>query len=392
MADPVDPTQDPAFMKAAPHEQMDYLTHTDPAFAKASPQDQMGYLMHIRGLSPSASGTSLGATLADAPKAATTMQPSYTDIGMKGGTTGEGIRNPQQPAERFALENPDQQGLLLGAAGIGAVGAVGVGAGLAGPVMSGLKNMASGAIKAAPYIAASEAINYARQKMPGGKFIPPGAEMLPLFMAGAKGEPAQEPAGTKPPPISWPEGESAPSPTAPPPVKWAPNQEPVAAQTPPPAVRWPQAMEPQQTATAPPPIRWADKAPAQALEDIKTAAAESPYQVQNIPTAGVKSPAVQGADPFSGPRAPAQMEQAQSTTIQSHGYHPESQTMTVQFKNGKTYAYSGVPPEVYDQYRNSESQGSFFSQNIKGRYKTDFKGTVKPTPGQQVKQALGGSQ
>ena len=289
----------------------------------------------------------------------------------------------------------------------GAAGSLSVGAGLAAPAMSLLKKGAIGALKAAPYVAASEAINYARQNLPGGKYIPPGAEMLPLFMSGGKEEAEPTPKGTKappikwnpetqqpefaPPPVKWGQPESVPQSAAPPPVKWAPNQEPVAAQTPPPAVRWPQAMEPQQTATAPPPIRWADKAPAQALEDIKTAAAESPYQVQNIPTAGVKTPAVQGADPFSGPRTPP-MESAQSTTIQSHGYHGDSQTMVVQFKNGKVYEYRGVPQQVYNQYQQSESQGSFFANNIKGRYQTKLRGTVAPPPGQQVKQALGGSQ
>lgn len=116
-------------------------------------------------------------------------------------------------------------------------------------------------------------------------------------------------------------------------------------------------------------------------------ALDSGYKVVKI--GGPKPPAVQGNDPYAGPRVPP-MEPAQSTTISHHGYHPDSQTMMVQFKNGKVYSYSGVPKEVFEGYRNSESQGSYFSQNIKGRYTTAFRGTVaaKPTPGQKVTQAL----
>jgi hypothetical protein len=49
------------------------------------------------------------------------MQKS--NVGIAAGSENDGIANPQQPAEQFALQNPDQQGKLAGAAAIGAGGA-----------------------------------------------------------------------------------------------------------------------------------------------------------------------------------------------------------------------------------------------------------------------------
>lgn len=306
---PVDPTQDPEFMKAAPHEQMAYLTQTDPEFAKASPQDQMGYLMHIRGLSPSIAGPS------------TNSQPVQTtgEEYMQQARNRQSYTGPGAPPRSTPLP-PDVNEKYNAALGAGAAIPAAVMGGIsAAPAVRPVLKQAA---KAVPYVAASEAINYARQNLPGGKYIPPGAEMLPLFMSGGKEEPAPQ----KPVPI-------------------------------PPSV-----------------------------EDLQMAAKESPYQVVQL--GGAKTPAVAGKDPFSGPRAPVQMEPATSTTIDSHGYHGDSQTMTVQFKNGKVYEYRGVPQQIYNQYQQSESQGSFFSNNIKGRYQTRLLGQVKPTPGQQVRQAL----
>ena len=115
---------------------------------------------------------------------------------------------------------------------------------------------------------------------------------------------------------------------------------------------------------------------------VVNTAPESPQPV------ALKLPQPKGSDPFSGPRTPA-MEPAQSTTISQHGYHPESQTMVVHFKNGNVYEYRGVPPEVYKAYQNSESQGSFFAENIKGRYTTNKLGNAGKSPGSKVKEALG---
>lgn len=299
-----DPTQDPEFMKAAPHEQMAYLSQTDPEFAKASPQDQLGYLMHVRGIQGGVSGPS-------APNP--TMQPSYLDMGIKGGTTGENIRNPQQPAEAFALQNPEQQSTLLGASAIGAGGALATEPAVAGAARTVARPIAN--LIAKHPILSSIAIGESR-RIPGiGKYIPQMAEYLPFLAKGAAEEPPMQ---------------------------------------------------------AEPP------------------APESNYQVVKI--GGPKAPAVEGNNPYAGSRVPA-MEDIQSTNHAKAGYHPDSQKMFVEYKNGKVYSYSGVPKEVYEGYQNAESQGSYFSQNIKGRYTTEYRGSVpaKPTPGQKVTQALRGA-
>ena len=56
---PIDPgqlSQDSDFLKAAPADQVGYLSAQDPDFAKASPQDQQGYLQHLTGRAPVAPG------------------------------------------------------------------------------------------------------------------------------------------------------------------------------------------------------------------------------------------------------------------------------------------------------------------------------------------------
>jgi hypothetical protein len=108
------------------------------------------------------------------------------------------------------------------------------------------------------------------------------------------------------------------------------------------------------------------------MEKIKAAAIPEPVQPVPLKVPQAKSPKF----PYVGPRTPKAMETSPSTTIAQHGYHPESSTMIVEFKNGKVYEYRGVPPEVYDAYKASESHGSFFAQNIKGRYETNFRGVA----------------
>lgn len=117
---------------------------------------------------------------------------------------------------------------------------------------------------------------------------------------------------------------------------------------------------------------------------IRSAAQETP--LQSIPVG--KLPLPKG-DPYAGSRTP-EMIPAQSTNIAKHGYDPASKTMVMEFKNGKVFEYRGVPQQIFEKYQASESQGSFFANNIKGRYQTNLRGTVKPTAGTKVKEALAG--
>lgn len=58
----------------------------------------------------------------------------------------------------------------------------------------------------------------------------------------------------------------------------------------------------------------------------------------------------------------------QSSNINSMGYDDASQTMAIQFKGGKTYHYAGVPKEVFEFVRDSESVGREFLISIRDCY------------------------
>jgi hypothetical protein len=57
-----------------------------------------------------------------------------------------------------------------------------------------------------------------------------------------------------------------------------------------------------------------------------------------------------------------------SSNIQAIGYNADSQTLELEFKNGQTYQYTGVPQAEYDAMMAADSKGTFLNTNIKGRY------------------------
>lgn len=58
----------------------------------------------------------------------------------------------------------------------------------------------------------------------------------------------------------------------------------------------------------------------------------------------------------------------QSAALQGAAYDPETQELTVTFRNGQSYRYQGVPQGVFEQFREAASPGTFYFQNIKGVY------------------------
>ncbi|HEY3439462.1 MAG TPA: KTSC domain-containing protein [Paludibaculum sp.] len=46
----------------------------------------------------------------------------------------------------------------------------------------------------------------------------------------------------------------------------------------------------------------------------------------------------------------------------------KSGTLTVEFRNGGVYEYSGVPASVYEAFISSGSKGRFFRTMVKGAY------------------------
>lgn len=132
---------DPQFLGLAPADQRAALSQLtgDTSFSQLGDGDTLQFVAKMSG------GMNLRAPV---PKpTAPAMQLSNLGIaaGSENGPSSA-IANPQQPAEQFALNNPEQQGKLALAAGIGAAGTAGV---MGGPAL-----VNAGARAALPYATA----------------------------------------------------------------------------------------------------------------------------------------------------------------------------------------------------------------------------------------------
>ena len=52
----------------------------------------------------------------------------------------------------------------------------------------------------------------------------------------------------------------------------------------------------------------------------------------------------------------------------SAAYDKDSQELTVEFENGRSYTYSGIPPDVWEGLVKSGSAGRYFNTRIRGVY------------------------
>ena len=57
-----------------------------------------------------------------------------------------------------------------------------------------------------------------------------------------------------------------------------------------------------------------------------------------------------------------------ASTIRSAGYDPAKQLLEIEFSSGSIVQYSGVSPEVYRQFVNAPSPGSFFQDKIEENF------------------------
>lgn len=57
-----------------------------------------------------------------------------------------------------------------------------------------------------------------------------------------------------------------------------------------------------------------------------------------------------------------------SSNIEAIGYEDASQELHVLFLSGGHYVYSNVPPEIFDEFMNAASKGSFLNREIKNIY------------------------
>jgi len=60
-----------------------------------------------------------------------------------------------------------------------------------------------------------------------------------------------------------------------------------------------------------------------------------------------------------------------SENILKTTYFPHSQRLYIAFSRGDTYLYSGVSPEIYQEFEDAaESHGKFFHKSIKNKFPT----------------------
>jgi hypothetical protein len=63
-----------------------------------------------------------------------------------------------------------------------------------------------------------------------------------------------------------------------------------------------------------------------------------------------------------------QMKTVSSRAISSIGYDPQTCVLKIQFKQGRTYDFCGVPQHVFDGLLNAGSHGGYYNDHIRDRY------------------------
>lgn len=65
---------------------------------------------------------------------------------------------------------------------------------------------------------------------------------------------------------------------------------------------------------------------------------------------------------------PAQAFALKSSWLVGGDYDPDTFTLNVETRDGRTYTSTGVPPEVAAGLQSAQSPGRFYQTEIKGRY------------------------
>ena len=63
-----------------------------------------------------------------------------------------------------------------------------------------------------------------------------------------------------------------------------------------------------------------------------------------------------------------EMKPVKSSNVKAAGYDAKAKELHIQFGNGATYRYSGVPEDVYNDLCLCESIGRFVANNLKGKF------------------------
>ena len=62
------------------------------------------------------------------------------------------------------------------------------------------------------------------------------------------------------------------------------------------------------------------------------------------------------------------MQPVDSSAIARIGYDPKAGEAYVEFHDSNVYAYGGVPLDVFEEFTEAESKGTFLNTAIKPRY------------------------
>ena len=64
---------------------------------------------------------------------------------------------------------------------------------------------------------------------------------------------------------------------------------------------------------------------------------------------------------------PEQPLQRLSASIAA-AYDKDTQELTMEFQNGQTYVFYGIPPDLWEGLQKSDSPGRFYNARIRGIY------------------------
>lgn len=65
-----------------------------------------------------------------------------------------------------------------------------------------------------------------------------------------------------------------------------------------------------------------------------------------------------------------EMMPVKSSNIAAAGWDASTSTLVIQFKEGKQYAYTGVPESLYRAFLAAPSKGAFFAKRIRDHFPT----------------------
>ena len=57
-----------------------------------------------------------------------------------------------------------------------------------------------------------------------------------------------------------------------------------------------------------------------------------------------------------------------STNVRAIGYDSQTETLEVEFVNGRVYQYYGVPDQIHAQFMEAPSKGQFLNYYVKNHY------------------------